>query len=961
MNLLFTPNHIQLLNSCYPSTSALLTSGPEYSPNSQELSRLTYYASNHPDKIAKLGNELEKRLRSECRKAQSGNLRARASLLITLAIFRSLAIECRRDINLITASLVASIEATLSSIASDLEVAARAASVFTTWTTYTNGQLIGTDNALTKSYIASLRLFASLSSSEAKDTETRNRTRLVGFAALTGAINSEALYNDSVQFWTQVSILMRPVLRALLQMELGTLEEQAAGVKDAPISPYLAEFRTRPALERRAASIHLHIDGENGPSMSEVSSAALRALFSLLGNVNGSQLDRIMRSSFDNLDELKAWRYVEHCCWFAQKAAEWSQYQYRFAVPTWLVERLVESKDAGSDEIQKVLTMMVTTVFKSSVPLINLSTSDILSNLMSLVVQRVSFNPEDDLLSPLVECISSLGCHVYYSDQIHDLAGELIARISSIEAHGVVSRKHPDYAASRAQAIRCLLMGLSGLLHAANKNEQDSSEDGKPSHNAHKDTGIRDRSSLRSKIPPDMWQDTINLLCDENFGVRTAYAEALVYYITHEMPKHCDDRDLTKQRTAINGSLKQTAFLNSLFHTADIGSKLLHAIHAYLYILLTSSSLNPETSTTTSLDSSPNNTLPTFNVQSATPLTESHPDLPHSSTPSQTRPYRSRKLSMALRLLQSSPQGLSGNACACLKDHSEALNILMTIHRQLPIRALITGVPMLLALDGACDLRTEDTRNPRVCAIKIIIATTWLNIGKVWESPELVTIAEKALSPWPSSNPLPKVSTASLGSYYPPQDPDSLLSLQIPAEWDDVDREKALLLIGSSQKVQRATGLDQEQLLSMFSTKWTAESVLKDSVEKPGSFEATLRGDGVSPLIRISPGLMHIDNRSLASLARSTRGVGVTDLREALEGRSNMSNPNLARPSSISTLDHTSSILNDIKLTKTRSRTRNKRTVPSGPGEVRDVLNKLGLGKQNGSLLKPSFPLQQRS
>ena len=43
MNI-FTPNHVQLLNACYPPTSALLTSGPGFNPNSQELSKLTYYA-----------------------------------------------------------------------------------------------------------------------------------------------------------------------------------------------------------------------------------------------------------------------------------------------------------------------------------------------------------------------------------------------------------------------------------------------------------------------------------------------------------------------------------------------------------------------------------------------------------------------------------------------------------------------------------------------------------------------------------------------------------------------------------------------------------------------------------------------------------------------------------------------------------------------------------------------------
>ncbi|EEB93113.1 hypothetical protein MPER_08276 [Moniliophthora perniciosa FA553] len=118
MNFLFTPNH--------------------------ELSRLTYYASNHPDKIAKLGSELEKRLRNECRKARLGNMRMRS-------------------------------KTTLDASSNDLEISARAASVFTAWTTYTDGHLIGTDSSLTKNYISCLRHFAALASSQEKDVEIRNR------------------------------------------------------------------------------------------------------------------------------------------------------------------------------------------------------------------------------------------------------------------------------------------------------------------------------------------------------------------------------------------------------------------------------------------------------------------------------------------------------------------------------------------------------------------------------------------------------------------------------------------------------------------------------------------------------------------------------------------------------------------------------------------------------------------
>lgn len=144
----FTPNHVQLIAACYPPNANLLTAGPEYRPNSQELSRLTYYASNRPSKITKLTGELERRVRVDCKKARAGNLRARAyvcsvlclsrlysqvnfnsTLLITLAILKALATECRRDISLLSSALLGSISLTLSSLPTDLEVIARAANV----------------------------------------------------------------------------------------------------------------------------------------------------------------------------------------------------------------------------------------------------------------------------------------------------------------------------------------------------------------------------------------------------------------------------------------------------------------------------------------------------------------------------------------------------------------------------------------------------------------------------------------------------------------------------------------------------------------------------------------------------------------------------------------------------------------------------------------------------------------
>ena len=71
-----------------------------------------------------------------------------------------------------------------------------------------------------------------------------------------------------------------------------------------------------------------------------------------------------------------------------------------------------------------------------------------------------------------------------------------------------------------------------------------------------------------------------------------------------------------------------------------------------------------------------------------------------------------------------------------------------------------------------------------------------------------------------------------------------------------------------------------------------------------------------------------------------------------------MSNPNLVNTAaSLSTLDHTSIAHGEAyKLAPVRSRPQQPRSRLAGPADVKDVLNKLGIGKgTGGSMLKPSF------
>ncbi|KAF5333424.1 hypothetical protein D9611_002397 [Ephemerocybe angulata] len=922
MHYLFTPNHVQLLNACYPPTSSLLTAGPAYAPSSHELSRLTYYASNHPGKLTKFGDEVEKRIRSESRKAKAGNIRARASLLISLEILRSLATECRSDISLLSPALVTSVNVALSSLPQDLEVVARLARVFTAWTTFTNGHLVGADQSFTDEYMAVLQQFADLASNENADNEVRNRTRLIGFAAVAGVLNSEALYNDLRQFRAQTSILTRPILVTLFQTSTTTLQEQASTVKDSPGSKYLEELR-RPAIERRAASIHLHVDGETGPSFKEVSDAALRSLFSLLTHAGGAQLGNIMQSAFDNLDNLKGWVHEEHCCWIARQVADWAQYQYRYAVPTWLVEKLLENQDAPTvTSLHTTLAAMVTTVFSSSTPMINLSSSDLMSKLLALLLRRAALSPVDALLPSTVNCIASLGRHVYYSDQIQDLAAEIINRLVMLEVQSTTDNDDPAVKETRSSSTRHLLSALTQLIRTANEHENDTRKAVERSRSSRipssltptpvlNDAGLAAR---RTRVSPDLWQDTLSLICDPDERVRSEYARSLTYYLSKEMQRHGEFSEVDgvrRVRRLHEGVPLPPATLNLFINSRDAGSSLLGAIHAYVYILVT----NP------SLAFGHSHALGHRSISSEGDA--SHRDSPSNANPPATSPARvesssrgprAKKASLMRRLTSSQEAPI---IYASKADYSMVYSILVAIQEHLPLRGLLSAVPMLVRLDSEVSNKEGDPE--AIVGIKTILVDVWTVIGRNWECSELSALCK-------------------LG----------------PSEFDSA---RAVDLLVACSGVPEAFGVTRDRLRELLSRPWDAAGALQMKAEGSAQYDPTLRGDNLAPLLRISPALMKNDNMSIHSLARSTRGLGVTDLREALEGRAAMSNPNLGRPSSIvSTLGRASTVTGhdgDYTAPMRRSPSRPKR---SPQGDVKDVLSKLGIGKQNGNLLKASFP-----
>ena len=560
-------------------------------------------------------------------------------------------------------------------------------------------------------------------------------------------------------------------------------------------------------------SIHLHKDGEIGPSLSDVASSALSILKAMVTQSNGAQITFIMQATFSNLDKTNSWGKTDHCCWLAQAGAEWAQYQYRYAVPSRLVERLLESPDTASQPMHTALTSMVIRVFTSPTPLVNISTSDVVSSLINLVLRRTSVNPDDPLLPALVGSISSLGTHVHYADQIQDLAGELISRLITIE-----SRKSGVSNRARTQAIRSLLAGLLGLVQAADVqsakhtgeidtakmpgisiallNQKDEAEHG------HK----RVHPSRRTKISPEVWQDSLTLLCDGDYAVRADYAQALVSYIEFEIPRkgdHTGPDGIKRSASISEGPVKQAKTAAAIMY-GDSVTRFLNALHAYVYALATTLSLGTGSGAQNSISPSP---TPSHNNPSAetrepsvivipprdaevnvippTPMESAHQLIPADDTeksgqveekdkkekletnghtnekteeggkesPSHSEPHSRRSTIAGLRgfkhisgiqrLLDWFPAGTRSekSSMATLSDYGHILNILVIVNEHLPVRALLTSVPMLLALDEASKVYREKEPQ-RYNALQEVLSRVWLTLGRVWDCAPVVEEAE---------------------------------------------------------------------------------------------------------------------------------------------------------------------------------------------------------------------------
>ena len=322
---------------------------------------------------------------------------------------------------------------------------------------------------------------------------------------------------------------------------------------------------------------------------------------------------------------------------------------------------------------------------------------------------------------------------------------------------GILVRDKEHFCQSRSSAIRCLLEGLVGLIRTANTTESPNDVQDKPplepvAKQPEASRKARDESvSHRTKVPPDIWQDTLSLLCDSESTVRNDCSVALIYYIIEEMPKHGENSDVLKHGRRFADNSRHIQIAHTFPRMTDNGSKFLNALYAYVYILATSPVLGvASNATATQVPDEPSS------VTSAT-VGEEDPGNPRTSNDNSSHSQsnnrrsltnvhgsRARKESLVLRLLDKTPSRLTTSAQASEQDYANLLKILTTLQVQLPIRGLLIGVPMILALDIVVKtLDCDSAAIQQIIAIRTVIAHVWLTIGQVWAVHAVISLAEK--------------------------------------------------------------------------------------------------------------------------------------------------------------------------------------------------------------------------
>ncbi|KAJ1644276.1 plasma membrane localization protein [Coemansia asiatica] len=175
--------HATLIERCFPPEKS-----GETLPNSNELSYLVYYAQSKPAKLTKVGAYLSKRIARDTHKLR------RSDVLISLHIFGSLLDSCGRDLHFFAKDVLGSLDTALA--AKDQELAKAATHAFVLFCRCHTGAALAIDRDLRHMYTRLVKTFALYARSNSGSSEAVPSMQMaaLGLCALQAVAESQATY-----------------------------------------------------------------------------------------------------------------------------------------------------------------------------------------------------------------------------------------------------------------------------------------------------------------------------------------------------------------------------------------------------------------------------------------------------------------------------------------------------------------------------------------------------------------------------------------------------------------------------------------------------------------------------------------------------------------------------------------------------------------------------------------------
>lgn len=424
---LIRSKHQKLILQCYPPGKSV-----EKKPNLLELSYLLYYALTRRIKLEKVIEFVKQKTNKDVRSRKSGNLQ------VTLVLMSALIEKCADNLN-VFAMQVCEILLQILTLR-ELPLCKSLVSTYGIFCRKLDNGLFSGDKLFVSLFSKLTLEMISVGQAQLDVDRTNAREwRLFSLLSSRHVFNclvfNSSLSNNFVALC--VPLLARTVCNTVSKEKMRSRLQVNLNVEQDKVRTLSRTITSKSAATHRMSMADTEEDSLNDDDLGDEAFCGLKTLFNTL---SASQISEGVRA-------VEAFCYTEPTIdteWgttFFQTCASFIPVQLRFVALNTLLNKLTHLSDNTTaeshlfNEMQHVARYVLALV-SSDFNMIGLSTSDVISQLLSLQkrlylsLSDIGDRKEVACLSAIYsKCICNLSSHIYYFNQVRDSVEEIIAHV----------------------------------------------------------------------------------------------------------------------------------------------------------------------------------------------------------------------------------------------------------------------------------------------------------------------------------------------------------------------------------------------------------------------------------------------------------------------------------------------------------------------------------------------------